>query len=112
MPVGDGDLDEHECRPRIARERPLLESQTFVELAERLHQGAVLQQRLRMVWVDLEGTSQAAFSGWPVPFAEKEARCRAPPALPHTGYPSPARVAPMTWLRQTPLGGARRGIAP
>src|SRR5215510_13697943 len=72
IPVRAGDLHQDERRPRITRERLLLESKAFFQLAESFHQAAVLDQRLGMVRIDLERPAQASLGGGPIPFAQKE----------------------------------------
>ena len=50
-------------RPWIARDRLLLESETFFELAKRVHQAPVLDERLAVIRVDVERPAQAPLSG-------------------------------------------------
>ena len=72
VPVGNGDLDAHERRERIALEGLLFQLEALLQLAQRLHQAAVVQPGLGVIRTDLERPPQAALRADPIPFAEEQ----------------------------------------
>ena len=71
IPERAGDLDVGERRRRVACQTLQFQLKPALQVAERFHQGAVVEVRFRVIRVDGQGALEAALGGDPIPLCHE-----------------------------------------